>query len=619
MSVLRGIWPGTARMPREPITAKPAAWHAAARIGMKIIPLTLCVVLFFISASVPFLATPQFGNDDRLFAQLARNILRYGWLGPYNQLTLVKGPFYPLFLAVSSLSGLPFLAVQAALYGVCSIVLARVIGQLSRSRGIEFVTALALLLNPVLFELTLLRIARESVYVSLTMLVMALAIGCYNRRHATPVSRMLLSGATGLALAALWLTREEGVWILPPLLLMAVIHLAGFRSHGHRVILRELALLGVIAGTAAIGVGSVCIVNAWQYGVADAVEVKQTEFVAAYSALARIQQTDPRPHLNFPRSNLEQAYAVSPAAAELRSFLEGPNRAVLAQAGCGDDGAIIAPCDGEYRDSWFMWALRSATAAAGHYSTAREARAFYDRLAREVNAACDDGRLACRPSSNSLLPPLRWRDLTSASEAAYSMITMVVTLHGWWWQTNQWGKWWLPLPPVSCLGPDPLPVCRDDGWFFDIAHMPLFVTLTGSGGDPDYERSMQAGMQLPSVRNALVMTKIVYRVRLVFSAVLPWLSGLALVCFMIAGAMQLSRRRRNLVWLIAMVCASVIVSRIGALALISALWLYTVRMMYLAPVYPFLLAFCILAPVSLWRSVRAPQIRRDCGVPTSAP
>ena len=498
-------------------------------------------------------------------------------------------------------------------------MLARAIGQFSRSRSIEFAAALVLLLNPVLFEQSVLRIARENLYVALTVLVVGLAIVCYNRRDARSAFRVLLAGATGLTLAALWLTREEGPWILPPLLLMAVIHLAAYRSRGYRLLLREVALLGVIGGTAAIGVGTVGLVNAWQYGVGDAVEVKQTEFVAAYAALARIQPADPRPHISIPRSNLEKAYAVSPAAAELRSYLEGPGSTSIVQAACVDDGALIAPCDGEFRNAWFLWALRLATAAAGHYSSAREARAFYARLAREVDAACSDGRLACRPSSNSLLPPLRWHDLAVASEAAYSMTRLVVTLHGWWWQTNKRGVWWPPLPPVSCLSPDPLPVCRADGWFFDIAHTPLFVTLSGPDGDPDYERSMQAGMQLPSVRNALVMTQIVYRVRLVFSAVLPWLSGFALACFMIAGMMQLSRKRRNIVWLAAAVCASVMLARIGALALIDALMFYTVRMIYLAPVFPFLLTFCILAPASLWRSIKAPQIQHDCSVPTNAP
>ena len=93
------------------------------------------------------LPLPQGGIDDGLFARLALNVLRYGWLGPYNEMILAKGPFYPLFLAASSLWGLPFLAVQAALYAASSLALARAAGMLSRSRIIEFIGAALLLLN----------------------------------------------------------------------------------------------------------------------------------------------------------------------------------------------------------------------------------------------------------------------------------------------------------------------------------------------------------------------------------------------------------------------------------------------------------------------------------------
>ncbi len=574
---------------------------------MKAIPLAMAAALIVASASVPFLPIPQDGADDGLFVRLAANILRYGWLGPYDEWTLAKGPFYPLFLAASFRSGLPFLAVQAALYAVSSLTLARAGGMLSRSRGVEFLGATLLLLNPVLFEMGSLRVLRDSIYVSLTMLVVALALFCHILQHLHPARRILLAGGTGIALAALWLTREEGVWILPPLLFIAALHVFRIRSQGYRAILREGAILAMIGGTAAACVGAVCLINEWQYGVGDVVEFKQAEYVAAYSALSRIRHANVQRRARLGWAALEQAYRVSPAAAELRTYLAGPIGANMVEAGCaGGDGRLISPCDGEIRDAWLIWALRDAAAAAGHYRNAREARRFWGRLAREVNAACSDGRLSCGPPRHSLLPPVQWRDVTYALGAGIRMIHKVVTLDGWWWQTDGDGRWYPPLPPVSCLAADPLPFCHNAAWFFDIVHTPLFmippVTLSPDD-NREIEQARQASMRLPSTHLAIIVIGLIYRVRVAFTVILPWISGFALLCFMGAGVMQFSRERRNYVWVGAAVCATVIMSRIGLLALLDALMLYSDTVGYLAPVYPFVLLFCVLAPASLWRSV----------------
>jgi hypothetical protein len=75
----------------------------------------------------------QLSHDDLLFLRLARSILDGEWLGPYEQLTLVKGPFLPLFLAASAKLGLPFLLSQEVLYLLGSAVVMLALAQ-GRSR-----------------------------------------------------------------------------------------------------------------------------------------------------------------------------------------------------------------------------------------------------------------------------------------------------------------------------------------------------------------------------------------------------------------------------------------------------------------------------------------------------
>src|SRR5262249_6682631 len=54
---------------------------------------------------------------------------------------------------------------------------------------------------------------------------------------------------------------------------------------------------------------------------------------------------------------------------------------------------------------YIQWALRDATAAAGYYRSAREAEAFYYRIAAEIRAAAAAGRVPTRPVVSIILDP----------------------------------------------------------------------------------------------------------------------------------------------------------------------------------------------------------------------
>ena len=146
--------------------------------------------------------------------------------------------------------------------------------------------------------------------------------------------------------------------------------------------------------------------NYWRYGAFVITEVTASPFKSAYGALARISPDHWQRYIVFPTDARQRAYSVSPAAQELAPGLEGPIGQGWATAACAQ--YHIEPCSGVHA-GWFQWALRDAVAMAGHYTSAREAAAFYDRLSSEINAACDQGRLTCGPPRSTLAPPFRWQ------------------------------------------------------------------------------------------------------------------------------------------------------------------------------------------------------------------
>src|SRR5215813_118144 len=62
--------------------------------------------LWFTAAQLMGAVVPA-GYDDGLYLTLAHHLIHGEWLGPYNIVTLLKPPGYPLWIAANSFIGLP--------------------------------------------------------------------------------------------------------------------------------------------------------------------------------------------------------------------------------------------------------------------------------------------------------------------------------------------------------------------------------------------------------------------------------------------------------------------------------------------------------------------------------
>jgi hypothetical protein len=60
----------------------------------------------------------------------------------------------------------------------------------------------------------------------------------------------------------------------------------------------------------------------------------------------------------------------------------------------------------EYVGAVFVWVMMEAASVAGHEGNGADANTFYNRLADEIAAACDDGRVPCVDAGPAGMPPL---------------------------------------------------------------------------------------------------------------------------------------------------------------------------------------------------------------------
>ncbi len=351
--------------------------------------------------------------DDMLFIKLAGYLGSGHWLGPYNDLTLAKGMFYPLFILAAFASAIPLMIAEHIVYLAACALTAIFVARRARN-CIALALFAGLAFNPVLWTPSLARVMREGIYLSQSLAVVTLvAMLAFPLGNASRRQSLTTAIGLGLVAASFWLTREEGVWLLPaiafPIGLSALLLRRRAAITGvFRPFVTSLAVfLAVLATVASL--------NAHYYGVFRLTDFQSGSFRQAYGAISRIKPDSWRRYVVFPRDARERAYAVSPVARELKPFLEGDLAENWRKTGCDQTRTPNCP---EVLSGWFMWELRGAVLGTGHANSGGDADAFYSRLAREINDACDSGRLECLPPRATMLPPFKSRYLIDALKPA---------------------------------------------------------------------------------------------------------------------------------------------------------------------------------------------------------
>jgi hypothetical protein len=340
-------------------------------------------------------------GDDELFVSQAEHLLKGEWLGPLTDLTLVKGPIYPLWLAVNHLTRLPLLFSQALLYTLaCAILVVAVRPQLA-PRWARALVYLAVLFNPGSWaDGPATRVIRDGFYSSLTLLLLASAAGLALRLRDGVRTSTAWAAATGVIGATVAMTREEGLWLAPSLVLLVAWGLVRARRAGWRA----LAVPAAIAtGAYLVPVATIAAINRAHYGVFTTCEMTVDYFRAAYGALTRVKTKNWQPLVPVPEDARRQIYAVSPAFREA-----GPSLEASAPGWTTHGCKASAVCD-DIAGGWFVWAFRGAATAAGKYRRGGEtARDWYEQVTQEIDDACRSGALDCLPARASLASP--WRN-----------------------------------------------------------------------------------------------------------------------------------------------------------------------------------------------------------------
>ena len=387
----------------------------------------IIVLSLWIRSGFPVVANAHAGHDDALFLHLAEQLLSGEWLGAYNNLTLAKGMFYPFFIAASAVTGIPLKLAEHFLYLFCSFLVSRFVVRTTRRESVGCILFILLALNPILWAGELARVIREGIYLSLSMALLTLTCAVFFPSKIITSNKytyIIKTFIIGIISGCFWLTREEGIWLLP-----ALITIVGFAFiHQWKIVGLKKTIIGIIPKSIAISIFSFCLVvggvqyqNWNNYKIFESTEFHSAPFLRAYGAISRIHHDSPRRYVVFPIDARERAYSVSKAAREIKPYLDGLSGENWKRAGC----IQVAPDCSEIASGWFMWAFRDAVALSGHYKEGDETMKYYERLAEEINTACDDKKIECSAPRATLAPVYKstylW-DSLSVSKGVFGML-----------------------------------------------------------------------------------------------------------------------------------------------------------------------------------------------------
>lgn len=364
------------------------------------------------------------GYDDRLFLELAQHLVRGEWLGPYNELTLAKGPFYSIFIAAAFTVGLPLFLAQQLFYAAACGLFTRALRPAVTSAGARLGIYLLLLWNPMTFDAPSMgRVLRQHVYGPLGLMIFAGLIALYLRRSAPARGQLPWVLLLGLAGGAFYLTREESLWLAPATALLAGAYLLGCWKISRATARRALGWLGLALTVASLPVLLVCARNKRHYGWFGTCEFRASAFQDAYGAMLRVRVGPELPYVPVTREAREAMAAVSPAFASVQAELaKGIARG---WAGASESVTKLPPEQEQIGGGWMLWAFREAITKAIPHQSARQAMALYRRVADEINRACDDGRIPAGPPRSGFMPPWRQAQTAPFLQAAGDFVDFV--------------------------------------------------------------------------------------------------------------------------------------------------------------------------------------------------
>ena len=355
----------------------------------------------FLVYNLPIMAVPKGIHDDWIMVHLADTLRSGQWLGEYNSLTLTKGMFFPLYLAVINFLHLSYLNVTALLYTVGCMVFVYALRPLVPKQLPRLILYLALLWNPISYSLQAFqRVYRNSISYIQVLLIFGGFLAVYLRRR-EPVRKQIgwiIAAAAGTA--SFFYTREDAIWVVPFLVVFTLVYLGSLaglwrkeRQKARQYAVKAALVLLPFLCTWAAG-RWIARQNLAHYDIEVANELQEGGFAEMYKSMMAVKPEEEIPGVTMTREKIARMCEVCPTLKALEPYIESSREIWAGEEGDAENW--------EVRDGWVFWIFRTALEEAGYYQDGAAANEICLQIRDEIEEALDKGlleRQATMPST----------------------------------------------------------------------------------------------------------------------------------------------------------------------------------------------------------------------------
>lgn len=321
--------------------------------------------------------------DDALLFKYAESILAGNWLGEYNNLTLVKGISYPIFIVLGQLLFMPYTLLLSVFNIGSAYLFVKAIEKVFKRKIFLPIIYIILIYSPVGFSFLISqRLYRMAIIPYSVLAVFACTIGFYLRRNEELKNKLPWAIGSGIFLLFFWNIREDSIWIAPFIivvtLLVVIEYLFLSKYKGIKLIKNTLVAI-IPTGILMFGILCISMVNFHYYGLFTTNDRSATYFADMMSLLYKMDAEDENKEVWISRDAIEKALDASKTFNSIRPSLES------SMGAWSQEGPI--------KGDLIAWTIRDAVQSAGYYKDPKETNKFYKKVVEELEAAYESGEL----------------------------------------------------------------------------------------------------------------------------------------------------------------------------------------------------------------------------------
>ncbi len=368
-----------------------------------LIIIILAIIKQLLLYNYPIMAFIGATSDDVLMVKLAKNILSGNWLGKYNYNTLMKGPVFPMILALLKQMNLSYIGSITFLYTISCIIFMIAIRKKVKNNIWFIIIYVALLFNPIMYTKEILqRVYRNSLIPSFALLIIGSYIAIFLRRDKKIRYLIPWIIIQSISLSAFYYTREDSMWIVPFIIFMTICTIIAKVIKEKKInfeLISKTFILFIPIITLMIFGNWIANQNLKYYGLKTKNVLTDSSFSDAMRAMYTVRPMKYIDAVSITTEKIDRMASVSKSFNAITPKLKEY---------ASNYGAIDRnPGDGEIEDGWILWALRSAVFDSGCDTLLKEDEA-YRKIAIELNQAMEDGLLEKEISMPSaMMSPFR--------------------------------------------------------------------------------------------------------------------------------------------------------------------------------------------------------------------